>query len=461
MRQTSTQWSIPIGLLGCASRTILFTVAVVIVSAIVLVPIAAAYMYDVDPDGYADILDQVSGSSSTYTLQNPEKAVEVGVDPGQTANDLAAIEWVNSRGGQIDLGIMVSIREHESGNGSNLGRPGGLSNACNFSAQECAAAKELLQRMKEYEARDWSEVARETISEDYTDFVGHGAGEMGPDGILPSTGLRICEVLREHEDRKIQSCNFFDPVVSTFAKATWLDMIGYQSSQTDDAKVIELYGWNRDEAYRKRLVARAAEVNDEEGVSSLLFASSETLLPANYVTDGLVLYLDVFDLLPPGFTKPGSVFTGDVVVKGPDAFRLPYDEGEYSITQGEHDGNRSVDLKAGHGAEVKSPINGVVTEIFTDGLGNTAVRIKNQRYTVTILHGDYHVEVGDELKIGEPIGTESNNGNTRGTVDGVVIQCNNRPGCGDHTHITVFDNEENVFLNAFNLATPVDSSNKR
>jgi murein DD-endopeptidase MepM/ murein hydrolase activator NlpD len=114
----------------------------------------------------------------------------------------------------------------------------------------------------------------------------------------------------------------------------------------------------------------------------------------------------------------------------------PYES--YTLTQGPHGysyGHMAIDLTAGNGAVVRSPINGVVTALFIDNLGNTTLIIENDRYQVTMLHGIYTVAVGDALEIGQPVGQESNQGNT---VDGFGVSCRGRD-CGYHTHLNIYD----------------------
>lgn len=114
----------------------------------------------------------------------------------------------------------------------------------------------------------------------------------------------------------------------------------------------------------------------------------------------------------------------------------PYDS--YWVTQGPHGysyGHMAIDLAAGKGSTIKSPIFGTVTASYIDQYGNTTLVIENQRYQVTMLHGDYSVSVGKGLYAGDPVGTEGNNGYT---LDWNGQSCRGRD-CGYHTHINVFD----------------------
>ncbi len=120
----------------------------------------------------------------------------------------------------------------------------------------------------------------------------------------------------------------------------------------------------------------------------------------------------------------------------PDVVVAPYTE--YTISQGPHGfsyGHTAIDMVAGQGATILSPINGSVVQNFIDYLGNTTLVIENDHYQVTLMHGNYSVRVGEVLAAGQPVGTESNNGNT---VDWWGRSCAGRD-CGYHTHLNIFD----------------------
>lgn len=142
----------------------------------------------------------------------------------------------------------------------------------------------------------------------------------------------------------------------------------------------------------------------------------------------------------------GSDTGEDKKVKSLDqsAIAPPYDH--YTITQGPHGfsyGNMAIDLTAGKGAKIKSPINGVITDLYTDQYGNPTLVIDNKKYTITLLHGVYKVESGDKVKLGQVVGYESNLGYT---TDMTGRSCLGRD-CGYHTHINIFDKHLGVNLN--------------
>lgn len=118
------------------------------------------------------------------------------------------------------------------------------------------------------------------------------------------------------------------------------------------------------------------------------------------------------------------------------AISSPYDV--YTLTQGPHGasyGQMAIDISAGKGASIKSPIHGVVTDLYVDVYGNPTLFIENDHYQVALLHGIYTVSVGDALLLGQKIGVESNLGYTK---DMQGIPCSGRD-CGYHTHLNIFD----------------------
>jgi murein DD-endopeptidase MepM/ murein hydrolase activator NlpD len=131
-----------------------------------------------------------------------------------------------------------------------------------------------------------------------------------------------------------------------------------------------------------------------------------------------------------------------------DRVIAPYEK--YVVTQGPHGqsyGQLAIDLAAGKGAVIRSPIAGTVSALYVDGLGNTTLIIDNPHYQVTLLHGIYEVQVGEQLKLGQPVGYESNQGYT---VDAYGNLCSGRD-CGYHTHLNIFDKLLNENVNPLNL----------
>jgi murein DD-endopeptidase MepM/ murein hydrolase activator NlpD len=121
----------------------------------------------------------------------------------------------------------------------------------------------------------------------------------------------------------------------------------------------------------------------------------------------------------------------------------PYDT--FTLTQGLHGfsyGHMAVDISAGKGAIIKSPIEGYVSDLYTDQYGNPTLVIENEHFRVTMLHGKYKVAIGDQIAWGQMVGRESNLGLT---TDMQGRSCRNR-ACGYHTHLNIFNKQlgENI-----------------
>ena len=144
-----------------------------------------------------------------------------------------------------------------------------------------------------------------------------------------------------------------------------------------------------------------------------------------------------------GVGSPGQSTGGGVQevklderLETPDKVIAPYEQ--YELTQGLHGysyGHMAIDISAGDGEPIKSPISGMVTGLFVDNLGNTTLILENDFYRITLLHGNYLVAFGQQVTIGELIGYESNQGNT---YDALGRSCRGRD-CGYHTHLNIYD----------------------
>lgn len=126
----------------------------------------------------------------------------------------------------------------------------------------------------------------------------------------------------------------------------------------------------------------------------------------------------------------------------------PYDE--YVLTQGVHGysyGHMAIDITAGKGAKIHSPINGKISDLYVDQYGNTTVVIENNRFQITLLHGIYNVVIGQDVKQGKTIGKESNQGYT---LDFNGNPCAGRD-CGYHTHMNIYDKKLGKNVNPLDL----------
>jgi murein DD-endopeptidase MepM/ murein hydrolase activator NlpD len=146
-----------------------------------------------------------------------------------------------------------------------------------------------------------------------------------------------------------------------------------------------------------------------------------------------------------GEKAPADSVTAEYQIDA-DAIAAPY--AHFIITQGLHGaeyGHLAIDISAGKEATIKSPINGTVTNLYIDDWGNPSLMIENDHYAVELLHGLFSVKIGDKVTIGQPIGKESNQGNT---FDELGRPCAGRD-CGYHTHINVYDKKLGTNVNPF------------
>lgn len=130
------------------------------------------------------------------------------------------------------------------------------------------------------------------------------------------------------------------------------------------------------------------------------------------------------------------------------AVQAPY--AEYIVTQGPHGtsyGHYAIDIAAGKGEPILSPINGSVVQRYIDQWNNTIIVIANDIYEVTMYHGDYWLEVGAAVQMGQQIGTESNKGYT---LDMQGRSCAGRD-CGYHTHLNIFDKRIGANINPLDV----------
>lgn len=188
------------------------------------------------------------------------------------------------------------------------------------------------------------------------------------------------------------------------------------------------------------------------GIAAVLFV----LFVLTRGGSGPEMVLPVIQAAAAGIEEPlpvSGALPEPTALPDPDAFAAPY--ADYVITQGVHGasyGHMAIDLAAGKGEAVLSPINGTVTAHHTDAHGNPTLVIENDRYRVTLLHGIYSVSVGDTVGLGDRVGEESNLGYT---TDMRGVPCWQKAGyCGYHTHLNVFDKSIGANVNPLELIRP-------
>jgi len=121
----------------------------------------------------------------------------------------------------------------------------------------------------------------------------------------------------------------------------------------------------------------------------------------------VVLFVKLFALLPVVATGLAWYAEQITPVTAERAAIYP----EYTVINSAlHGANgwRGVDIAAGCGMPVYAPFSGIVEANNIDHQGNPTLTIRgNGNYLITLLHGDYVVEVGDRVKTGQIIGTEN------------------------------------------------------
>ena len=176
--------------------------------------------------------------------------------------------------------------------------------------------------------------------------------------------------------------------------------------------------------------------------------SGFVFLPFSVIAMSIVLALTLSRI---GITDSAASMPTNNGIQDLTFFTSPYSS--YTLTQGPHGysyGHMAIDIAAGKGATIYSPIQGQVTDLFVDGLGNPTIIIENEIYRITMMHGIYSVGIGEHLQPGQPIGSESNLGNT---TDMQGRSCRNRD-CGYHTHLNVYDKRIAANINPLTLLEP-------
>ena len=403
-------------------RTHIGSTLLLVVIGLFVLTLLAGVAFSADPVGYAEFLASFltirGGTITELTPEAEQKLIEAGLDPAIIAAGIESQNWISSAFDiPIDLGIYQAINEYEWDNGKNPGAWHGLYRACKYSAQECEAAKWLLNHMKEHG------VVHPYLTPDYSDYRGAGAGEFGP-GLLPSTAKRICEMLQAHPDPTVRSCNFFDPTEGASAGVfIWLKAIGYRGDQADPVKFQKLYGWNHLISYRWDLINRANDINDEILVSINLEATSYEVLLASpdWWKQPIIALLRLTTFWPDSLNYYADEDVPIEAAPGDELFAMIYPKGTYVVIGGVHGQSYdhcAIDVNAykGAGTPVFSPINGVVTQKYVQPkLKNTVIRIENSMYVVELLHGNWNkVRRGQRVSILEQVGTEASIGNSTG-----------------------------------------------
>lgn len=193
--------------------------------------------------------------------------------------------------------------------------------------------------------------------------------------------------------------------------------------------------------------------------SVLLFFLAWQLLSGQGDKPGMVTQQEAFHQVKPVFRSGsesawlmsggGSARESELLAAlDPTAVHFPYDD--FWISQGPHGseyGHMAIDIVAGKDTPIKSPLGGRVSGYYIDQYGNTILILENERYRITLMHGEYSVAFGQEIGLGQFIGRESNNGYT---TDIYGYSCRGRD-CGYHTHLNVFDKKTGQNVNPLDV----------
>ncbi len=257
MFKGSWRWSLP-----CLAFVVIPVTSMLCVGALFIGPII---WHDLFRESFDDFLIKFLGLGCTadYTLseEDARRLEEAGYDPDIVANAASAIPWIRGATGRTcDIGILISIYQLETANGTNYG-------GCSFIPSPGSPAAWLLDRFEQFDIRSKNPVAAEYIKADYSGYKGHCASEMGV-GFWPPTGKAICEkYLANDGDREVASCDYWLP--KTFMRAEGATITAspykYEASMSDEEKVEALYGWNHILSYRQLLVRRANDINEIVG----------------------------------------------------------------------------------------------------------------------------------------------------------------------------------------------------
>lgn len=99
-----------------------------------------------------------------------------------------------------------------------------------------------------------------------------------------------------------------------------------------------------------------------------------------------------------------------------------------------------VDITAGLGTTIYAPINGLVTNIYTDGVSNTIIVFDNPEFMAVLLHGNY-----DGAKQGQPV--------TRGSSV-VGVEASKGNSTGPHSHYQLYDKLAGGWVDPFAFFDP-------
>ena len=123
------------------------------------------------------------------------------------------------------------------------------------------------------------------------------------------------------------------------------------------------------------------------------------------------------------------IVVSDKTSTGVDTLMLAGIYEDYRIVNPELHGASTfsgIDISAGCGAAIYAPFAGEVTANHIDYQENTILTIVSGDYELTLAHGDYVVDVGEQVRRGQMVGVENTHGYSDGCHSHVILKQNGR-----------------------------------
>jgi murein DD-endopeptidase MepM/ murein hydrolase activator NlpD len=302
-----------VGCLGAAFILVLLCIGIFSVVSIVGLGAVSDGAPDWLEEKAVEYFDVAYTDNPSLSEEDRKKIEEMGFDPSFVASSIRAVKWIHDTfQTKIDLGIVLSIHQHEGGGGKNMGNCPGIQAAManpNLNEfAERAAAQRLLEWWKQNDVRSKNPIAAQYIYPDYSNYIGHcSAGEMGAGGFIPTTASTVCEGLKTSDDPEVHSCDFWSLEVEASGIVFWLHRIGYRADQDRNTKFNELYGWNHLASWRNLLLDTAKKINETANFDGIVVGDSRVYVnpddELSILKGWLYEALVYFEILPDNLSR--------------------------------------------------------------------------------------------------------------------------------------------------------------